>query len=124
MRFKLSKCISQQLPIIILMVGSCLHFSTASALERDGRRGSAWDELRSVEQYDPVNAIRSSPQIDRWVKNDRKSYRSRSEVINEVKRRYDATVLKIRFNEQRAVYNVRILMPSGKIRSIQVSAVR
>ena len=46
--------------------------------------------------------------------------RSRSDVMSEVKRRYNAKVLKISYNEKAGVYNVRMLMPSGKVRSIQV----
>lgn len=60
----------------------------------------------------------------RWVQNNRGNFRSKGEVVKEVKRRYNAKVLKISLNEQRAVYNVRMLMPSGKVRNIQVSARR
>lgn len=56
--------------------------------------------------------------------NAQSDYRSRSEVMREVKRRYDAKVLKISLNKQREVYNVRLLMPNGKVRNIQVSARR
>ena len=49
-------------------------------------------------------------------------FRSRSEVMNEVKQNYNAKVLKISLNEQAGVYNVRILMPNGKVRSIKVNA--
>ena len=51
-----------------------------------------------------------------------KKYRSRSSVMEEVKRRYNAKVLKISLNEKAGVYNVRVLMPSGKVRSLQVNA--
>jgi len=50
------------------------------------------------------------------------SKRSRSDVMNEVKQRYNAKVLKISFNEKTGVYNVRMLMPSGKVRSVKVNA--
>jgi len=56
----------------------------------------------------------------RYAQNNK--VRSRSEVMNEVKQRYNAKVLKISLNEQAGVYNVRVLMPNGKVRSIQVSA--
>lgn len=56
--------------------------------------------------------------------NQQVTYRSRSDVMREVKRRYDAKVLKISLNRQREIYNVRLLMPNGKVRSIQVSARR
>ena len=56
--------------------------------------------------------------------NRQSEFRNRSEVMQEVKRRYDAKVLKISLNKQREVYNVRVLMPSGKVRNIQISARR
>lgn len=51
-----------------------------------------------------------------------KQYRSRSSVIAEVKNRYNAKVLKISLNEKSGVYHVRVLMPNGKVRSLQISA--
>jgi len=48
--------------------------------------------------------------------------RSRNEVVNEVKQRYGARVLKISLNKKAGVYYVRLLMPNGKVRNIQVNA--
>ena len=56
----------------------------------------------------------------RYAQNN--NFRSRSDVMNEVKQRYNAKVLKISLNEQAGVYNVRLLMPNGKVRSVQVNA--
>ena len=54
-----------------------------------------------------------------------RALRSRSEVMQEVKRRYSgAEVLKIALNRSGTSYNVRVLMPSGKVRSLQISALR
>ena len=51
--------------------------------------------------------------------------RSRREVIQEVKRRYNnAEVLKITLDERRQVYKVRILMPNGKVRNLTIDARR
>jgi hypothetical protein len=50
--------------------------------------------------------------------------RSRSDVIQEVKRRYNAEVLKISLDENKQVYRVRVLMPNGKVRNLQISAQR
>ena len=50
--------------------------------------------------------------------------RSQSDVISEVKRRYNAEVLRIKLNEKRMVYEVRVLMPNGKVKNITVSARR
>ena len=52
----------------------------------------------------------------------RSKMRSRSEVVQEVKRRYNAEVLKISLNQSRSSYNVRVLMPNGKVRNLKVSA--
>ena len=48
--------------------------------------------------------------------------RSKSDVMREVKQRYNAKVLKISLNEKSGTYNVRVLMPNGKVRSLQVNA--
>ena len=51
------------------------------------------------------------------------NFRSKSEVISEVKRKNKgAKILRIRLDAASGKYKVRILMPSGKVRSIQVSA--
>lgn len=55
---------------------------------------------------------------------DQDNYRSKSDVMREVKRRYDARVLKITLNKKRHAYRVRLLMPNGKVRNISVSAHR
>lgn len=50
--------------------------------------------------------------------------RSKSEVMEEVKRRYGGQVLRISLNQQSASYSVRVLLPDGKVRNLQVSARR
>jgi len=50
--------------------------------------------------------------------------RSKSEVMDEVKRRYGGQVLRISLNQQSASYNVRVLLPNGKVRNLQISARR
>lgn len=50
--------------------------------------------------------------------------RSRSDVMREVKQRYNAEVLRIELDEKRMVYRVRVLMPNGKVKNITVSARR
>ena len=123
----------RQLLTTIIVVSSCVFYGASQAIE-----DSAWHESNSdwvqADGYSKRPAyqtdIRSKPssqrwsQSNRWTQNKNGSIRSKGEVINEVKRRYNATVLKIKLNEQRAVYNVRILLPSGKVKSVQVSARR
>ena len=49
--------------------------------------------------------------------------RSKSDVINDVKNRYKgAKVLRIKLNSSGTSYKVRILMPSGKVKNVSVSA--
>jgi hypothetical protein len=59
-----------------------------------------------------------------WLADNDDEFRSKADVIRDVKKRYDARVLKISLNEKRGIYRVRILMPSGKIRNITMSARR
>lgn len=53
-----------------------------------------------------------------------KNLRSKSEVVREVKQRYNAEVLKISLNSKGTAYIVRVLMPDGRVRQITVSATR
>ena len=59
-----------------------------------------------------------------YAQNKERPVRPRSEVMQEVKQRYNAKVLKISLNQRRDTYNVRVLMPNGKVRSLKVSALR
>ena len=59
-----------------------------------------------------------------WLQsqNEKAKLRSRSEVVREVKRRYNAEVLKIQLNSSKTAYRVRILMPNGRVREVSVNA--
>ena len=59
-----------------------------------------------------------------WQLSQSKNIRSRGDVIREVKRKYDAEILRIKLNEKRMVYRVRVLMPNGKITNVTVNARR
>ena len=52
----------------------------------------------------------------------RGNVRSRSEVIREVKERYNAEILRIEYKERKKAYKVRVLMPNGKVRNLTISA--
>jgi len=52
------------------------------------------------------------------------SLRTKSEVMQEVKKQYNGMVLKMSLNQSAEMYSVRVLLPSGKIKNISVSAVR
>jgi len=74
------------------------------------------------------HAQSSRPNRDRQFQSNserKRAVRSRSEVVQEVKRRHSgAEVLKISLSRNGTTYNVRVLMPNGKVRSLQVSALR
>jgi uncharacterized membrane protein YkoI len=59
-----------------------------------------------------------------YAQNGADNLRSRSDVMQEVKRRYNAEVVKISLDERRQVYRVRVLMPNGKVRNLTISARR
>jgi len=48
--------------------------------------------------------------------------RSKSSVISEVKKRYNGEVVKVSFNERKSSYSVRVLLPNGKVKNVEVSA--
>lgn len=50
--------------------------------------------------------------------------RSESDIIREVKQRYNAEVLRISYNAKAKAYKVRVLMPNGKVRNLTISARR
>lgn len=60
-----------------------------------------------------------------YAQNGADNLRSRSDVMQEVKRRYkNAEVLRIFLDERQQVYRVRVLMPNGKVRNLTISARR
>ncbi|RBP50845.1 PepSY domain-containing protein [Arenicella xantha] len=74
----------------------------------------------------PVNAqsrFDAFPSASRYIAQSN-GIRSRSEVVQEVKDRYNAKVLRIQLNKDRSVYKVRVLMPNGKVRDLSIRASR
>jgi len=75
--------------------------------------------------YEAVNGSYESVLVPlRHTQSTVAQYRSKKEVVQEVKRRSNAKVLKITLNKKTEMYRVRVLMPSGKVRLIRVSAKR
>jgi uncharacterized membrane protein YkoI len=93
-----------------VVVNGAYAFDYSSALEQPS---GAADSL-NVSQFSDLE----------YSQNDSANLRSRSEVVQEVKRRYNAEVLKISLDKSQQVYRVRVLMPGGKVRNLQVSARR
>jgi hypothetical protein len=116
----------------ILAISMVLVSFTASAvalaLESNGAGNTnfrSWrEQIHTQRQSNFEPSLESVVRPLRWVKNDDRNFRSKEEVMNEVKNRYKVKVLRISLNEKRGVYNVRILLPSGKVKNVQLSARR
>ena len=78
---------------------------------------------RSYRSSDKPN-YNSVLQPIRQAQSDRnnQSLRSKSEVMQEVKKRYNGQVVKMSLNERTATYSVRVLLPNGKVKNVSVSA--
>ncbi|MEO0367708.1 MAG: hypothetical protein AAF197_02865 [Pseudomonadota bacterium] len=86
--------------------------------------GSANDELiihDIVESRRPAWQREQLPDFRGQIAQAQK-FKSRRQVIKEVERKYDATVLKIRLDKEDQVYKVRILQSNGRVKNITVSA--
>lgn len=113
MTFKRSKLLA--LPMLLLFLASSIGSAYAFGPQSNQSHGKRHNDRSQLD-------IVLTPFIK--TQNQQAQFRSRSEVMREIKRRYDAKVLKISLNKKREIYNVRVLMPSGKVRNIQVSARR
>jgi uncharacterized membrane protein YkoI len=100
----------------------------ALALESNGTENNdfeAWSDAKYTQRQSAFEpSLESVIRPLRWVKNDDRNFRSKAEVMSEVKNRYKAKVLRISLNEKSGVYNVRILLLSGKVKNVQLSAAR
>ncbi len=54
--------------------------------------------------------------------NSTQGLKSQAEVIAAVKSQYDGRVLKITLNEKKTSYSVRVLLPTGKVKNLEVNA--
>lgn len=96
---------------------NALHSSTAnSSLETVGSKDHFYRSRD--DSYDSVLQPLRHAQSNRSSKN----LRSKSEVMQEVKQRYNGKVVKISLNERTYMYNVRVLLPSGKVKNLSISA--
>ena len=64
----------------------------------------------------PIRQAQAQPQ-----KNN-SGLRSKNEVMQEVKSRYNGQVVKISLNDRTQMYSVRVLLPNGKVKNLSVSA--
>lgn len=87
---------------------------------------SAWarSSHESVTKFSHGQSLNYRPVTDYWLADSDRDFRTKADVMREIKTRYDARVLKISLNKKREVYQVRLLMPNGKVRNITVNARR
>ena len=107
-RYKISTKLAQGLLLLAVFWGAMAHAQSGYSQNGYG------------------NSIAAVPEPGIWLaQNDSdRGWRSKSDVMREAKRRYDARVLKITLNEKRGVYRVRLLMPNGKVRVVSINAKR
>ena len=114
----LGKIIFSMSLLIMWLIGSdAFALNSQSRAEADYSKARYQSSVSKQKVYRPWVLSQSS-------KSSKKGLRSRSDVMNEVKKRYDAKVLKISLNSHTGIYNVRILLPNGKVRLIQISQKR
>jgi len=115
------------LKLKLLLLGSLVLFvssySVANAYESE-RSYSNYSKSYKYKEYRKSNKqyAQSNKKYSKESRSTQNQFRSRSDVMSEVKQRYNAKVLKISLNEKSGTYSVRVLMPNGKVRSLQVSA--
>lgn len=116
-----SKTIKNMLVVITLQFAMAgLSVAVASNIEE---RKSAL--ILNAIHPDQLHRTSNSQAVARQLSQSRRGgLKSRSQVIEEVKRRYDAEILKISLDERQQVYRVRVLMKNGKVRNLQISARR
>ncbi len=114
--------------LLVLLAGASFLLSGTSVLALSVEPLISNDQSSPMVMHGIRHAQSSQSNRDRQFQNNserKRSVRSRSEVVQEVKRRHrGAEVLKISLNRNGTAYNVRVLMPNGKVRSLQVSALR
>lgn len=113
-----SKTLNFVISLLIVLMMIAANIGTAQAYDR------SQSYKHSYKKYSSNKQPYSKKTSDYQQRQDyaQKQYRSRSSVIAEVKSRYNAKVLKISLNEKSGIYYVRVLMPNGKIRSLQINA--
>jgi len=108
-----------KLPLIRVFLTMTLQFAVA------GVAYSYVDDKRALsDALEPSQGPYVLSHAYKLSQNDGANLRSRSDVIQEVKRQYNAEVLKISLNERKQVYRVRVLMPNGKVRNLRINARR
>lgn len=97
--------------LALAIIGTLLFLNSANAFEA------------YIDEWMPHSDVAYESVVsDFWAQNQ--PLRSKAEVVSEVKQRYQARVLKIRLNQSRTAYKVRVLLPNGKVKEVRVRATR
>lgn len=108
----------------------CLALMASSAHALSSGHELASDNYSSVADFtgeaasNPDKWYLQSDFSHRFAQRQNAEWKSRGEVMSEIKRRYEAKILKIRLDQAREVYVVRLLMRNGKVKTVKVSARR
>lgn len=116
--------LSQYLAYLLLAVIVTIT-NTASALQPENRQGVVLTSTRFNLSV-PSNGIAHQPRFytDKYRAEKDNRYLTKRQVINQVKKRYQADVLRINFDAQREMYRVKILTKKGHVKFVTVNARR
>lgn len=111
--------------LIILIALPCAGLGVVNANEFVGNLHNSDSGVTNLRPQNSLSQFDTSPSwLNTLSKDSRSDVISQSEVIRQVKDRYDAEVLRISLSKDRRYYKVRVLMPNGKVKNIQVNAQR
>lgn len=113
MKIKAFIQLKQTAQLALLVLAVCFGASNALAVSLDQKFKQNSNALIS-----DTNSYLSQ----RYSQNSQDQLRSRAEIVGEVKQRYNGKVLKVTLNQQKTMYRVRVYMPNGKVRNLQINA--
>lgn len=118
------KHLTKSLILLLALQFSGLSVVNAYEFERDTYVESLSTQLPSNQMHQVRPTQAEYNWQDDYTQNQRGGLKSQSQVIREVKSRYNAEVLKISLSQNSRFYNVRVLMPNGRVKTIKVNAQR
>ena len=108
---------------VLCLSGSAFAFNSDNAQSRRVLLGMT-DSIGQNYQNSDDSTLRSvvQPLRHSQAQSNSSSFRSKSDVMREVKSRYNGQVVKISLNERSATYHVRVLLPNGKVKNLSINA--
>lgn len=105
----------------LLLAVSVVITNTASALQSESGQTRIFYQMNNGV---PSNSIAHKPQgyLEQYRAENKQRYLSKRQAIRQVKKRYDAEVLRINFDAQRELYRVKILTGKGRVKFVTVDA--